>query len=193
MKRICVYCGSRFGADPIFRETAAQLGRAIAERGIGLVYGGANVGLMGTVADAALAAGGEVIGVIPTPVADREVAHTGLTTLHKVDTMHQRKALMADLSDGFIALPGAVGTMDETFEVWSWSLLGVHHKPIALLNVAGYYDHLLAFIDTIVEQNFLEETNRRLVFVDDDIERTIERMQAYKPPFVEQALTLEET
>ncbi len=163
MKRVCVFCGSSAGSRPIYADTARQLGRVLAERGLGLVYGGGHVGLMGILADAALAAGGEVVGVIPRDLRDRELAHTGLTELRVVDTMHQRKALMADLADGFLALPGGFGTGDELFEILTWSQLGLHHKPIGVLNVGGYFAGMLAWMDHMVEEGFLHRSHRRLI------------------------------
>src|SRR5262245_13303074 len=147
MNRLCVFCGSSSGRDPAYRAAAVELGALLAERRIGLVYGGAASGLMGAVAEATRAAGGEVIGVIPRALVEWAVAHTGLSDLRIVSTMHERKALMAELSDGFIALPGGIGTLEEMFEVWTWAQLGSHSKPCALLNVGGFYDRLLAFLD----------------------------------------------
>lgn len=185
MNRICVFCGSSPGASPIYAEAARSLGRLLVKRGLGLVYGGGRVGLMGMVADAVLAASGEVIGVIPYALEAREVAHTGLTELRVVGTMHERKALMAELADGFIALPGGIGTLDEWFEIWTWAQLGLHRKPCGILNVAGYYDPLLAFLDRSVEERFLREIHRAMVLVDDDPVRLLERMESYAPPQVE--------
>lgn len=162
--RICVFCGSRAGARPAYTAAAHQMGTLLAARGIGLVTGGGKVGLMGVVADAALASGGEAIGVIPRTLMDREVGHEGMTELHVVETMHQRKAAMATLSDAFIAMPGGIGTMEELFEVWTWSVLGIHSKPVGLLNVDGYYDHLIAFLDGAVSEGFFHSAHRaRLV------------------------------
>jgi uncharacterized protein (TIGR00730 family) len=166
--RICVFCGSSPGRGDSYGEAAAGLGRLLAKRGIGLVYGGASVGTMGIVADAALAAGGEVVGVIPQALVDREVAHAGLTDLQIVPDMHQRKATMADLSDGFVALPGGAGTMEELFEVWTWALLGLHAKPIGLLDVNGFYDPLAAMLDHMVTEGFLSSANRDLVCLESD-------------------------
>ena len=167
-KRICVFCGSSPGRGDTYRDAAARLGRLLAESGIGVVYGGASVGTMGVVADAALGAGGEVVGVIPQALVDREVAHTGLTDLHVVADMHERKALMAELSDGFIALPGGAGTLEELFEVWTWAQLGLHTKPIGLLDVAGFYEPLAVLLDHMVAEGFLAATNRDLVVRDPD-------------------------
>ncbi len=162
---VCVYCGSRDGADPAFAEAATAIGRGIAARGWQLVYGGGRAGLMGRVADAALAAGGRVVGVIPRSLMEREVGHAGLSELHVVETMHQRKRLMAERSDAFIALPGGIGTFEELFEVWTWRQLGYHDKPVGLLNASGYYDTLLGFLDQTVSQGFVSAPQHALLQV----------------------------
>lgn len=180
--RICVFCGSNAGARPAYGQAAAWLGTLLAQRGIGLVYGGASVGLMGMVADAAHAGGGEVIGVIPEALVHHEIAHTGLDDLRIVASMHERKATMADLSDAFIALPGGAGTLEELFEVWTWAQLGAHSKPCALLNVDGFYDTLAAFLDSVVEERFLAREHRDMLIVDDDPERLLAAIDAYRPP-----------
>jgi uncharacterized protein (TIGR00730 family) len=165
MNAICVYCGSSFGDDAVYLEATRNLARTFAGRGIRVVYGGASVGLMGALADATLEAGGEVVGVIPQQLVDREIAHAGLTELHVVQTMHQRKALMAELSDAFVALPGGIGTLEELIEVCTWSQLRLHSKPLGVLNIAGYYDRLAAFLDHAVEQGFQPPAERaKLVF-----------------------------
>ncbi len=179
--RICVFCGSSTGNRPEYMEAARAFGRLLAGRGIGLVYGGARVGMMGAAADAALAAGGEVIGVMPRALADREIAHTGLTDLRIVANMHERKATMAELSDGFVALPGGTGTLEEAFEVWTWGVLGLHQKPCAWLNVAGYYDALMSAIDRMSTEGFLKPEHRHMVLVDGDAERLLAQMIDYKP------------
>jgi len=161
--RICVFCGSSPGRGDRYTAAAAGLGRLLAERGIAVVYGGATVGTMGVVADAALKAGGEVYGVIPRALVDREIAHTGLTELFVVADMHERKARMADLADGFIALPGGAGTLEELFEVWTWAQLGLHTKPLGLLDVDGFYEPLATMLDHMVEEGFLSAANRDLV------------------------------
>ncbi len=164
MKRITVFCGSNFGNKTAYAEAASQLAELMVANHIGLVYGGGNIGLMGHIADEVLRLGGEAIGVIPKKLQEREVAHEGLTQLHVVDTMHQRKALMADLCDGFIAMPGGIGTLEEIVEVFTWLQLGYHHKPCALLNTDGYYNKLDSFLQFMVESNFLqEETQQRLI------------------------------
>lgn len=166
---ICVFCGSASGISPAYTEQASQLGRILAEDGYGLVYGGACVGLMGAVADAALAAGGNVTGVIPQTLIDREVAHTGLTALHVVSSMHERKALMAELSVAFVALPGGFGTLDEFCEIVTWAQLGMHKKPCILLNIGGYWNGFLKFLDDAATQGFISAANRPLVQVADEI------------------------
>ena len=165
IRRICVFCGSRLGARPAYVACAQATGRLLATRGIGLVYGGAAVGTMGALADAALAAGGEVIGVIPGSLSERELAHRGLTELHEVDSMHARKALMVELSDGFISLPGGSGTMDEFFEVFTWAQLGFHHKPSALIDVDGYYQPLLVFLRRAVADGFIPPEHLEMITV----------------------------
>ncbi len=173
LNSICVYCGSTFGARPEFTAAAKKLGREIAEMGATLVYGGGNVGLMGIAADAALQAGGKVIGVIPQSLVDREAAHLEVTDLKVVKTMHERKAVMESLSDAFIAMPGGFGTLDELFEIVTWAQLGFHGKPIGLFNVIGYFDKLVAFMDDSVTQKFVRSDHRRLITVDDDSQRLL--------------------
>lgn len=193
MKRVCVFCGSSMGARPVYAEAARGLGRAIAERGLGLVYGGAHVGLMGVVADAAMQAGGEVIGVIPEALVRKEIAHTGVQDLRIVASMHERKALMAELSDGFIALPGGIGTFEEFFEIITWGLLGLHQKPCALLNVDGYYDSLLALLDNAITEGFLKPKYRSLVLTQDDCERLLDVMTDFTPTILPKWINQEET
>ncbi len=164
-RRVAVYCGSANGSTPAFRAEAIELGKAIAESGMGLVYGGANVGLMGAVADAALASGAEVIGVLPSVLAGKEIAHVGLTALEMVPTMHERKARMAELADAFLVLPGGYGTLDELMEAVTWAQLGLHAKPCILINTEGYWNGLLEFLDSIVDAGFLKMKNRRLLLV----------------------------
>lgn len=181
-RQVCVFCGSSSGNRPVYLEAARELGSTLAQRGIGLVYGGAHLGLMGAVAVAAMAAGGRVTGVIPESMMAREIAHTGLSELRVVSTMHQRKALMADLSDAFIALPGGFGTLDEFCEVLTWSQLGIHEKHCGLLNVAGYYDPLLALLDRAVEEGLLRAANRDLVLVETSPGALVDRLGAPVPP-----------
>lgn len=181
MKRLAIYCGSATPADPVYIDSAREIGRTLAERGIGVVYGGGRLGLMGAVADAALAAGGEVIGVIPEALVNAEVAHRGCTELRTVQTMHQRKQLFTDLSDGFISIPGGVGTMDELWEAVSWAQLGYHEKPVGLLNVAGYYDHLIAFAAHMAEVGFVRPQHRDILIVDDTLDGLLAKMAAYEP------------
>ncbi len=180
--RICVFLGSSVGRRPIYREAAEELGRRIAARGIGLVYGGGTVGLMGVLADAACAAGGEVIGIIPDALRAREHDHPGLSQLHVVRTMHERKALMAELSDGFLALPGGIGTLEELFEVWTWAQLGYHAKPCGLLDVGGFYEGMSGFIDTIVIEGFLKPEHRRMLIVGRDADAMLDTMTGYIAP-----------
>lgn len=181
MKRIAVYCGSATPADPAYIESARAVGRTFAERGIGLVYGGGRLGLMGAVADAVLDGGGEVIGVIPDALVAAEVAHRGCTELHTVRTMHERKQLFTDLSDGFLTIPGGTGTMDELWEAMSWAQLGYHAKPVGLLNVAGYYDALIAFVEKMAEVGFLRPQHREILQVGDALEPLLDRMAAHQP------------
>ena len=180
--RVCVFCGSSPGANPAYGALAARFGRQLVAEGLGLVYGGASVGLMGQLADAALAAGGEVIGVIPQALVDLEVAHGGLADLRVVATMHERKAVMADLGDAFAALPGGIGTLDELFEVLTWAQLGLHTKPAGLLDLAGYFQPLLAFLDGAVTARFLQPTHRGMLLVEDDPARLLAAFRAYRPP-----------
>lgn len=170
MRRLCVFCGSSAGNRPEYRDAARRLGELLAERGVGLVFGAGHVGLMGVVADAVLAGGGKAAGVIPQALVDRELAHRGLTELHVVDTMHRRKALMADLADAFAALPGGYGTADELFEALTWAQLGLHTKPVGLLNTCGFFDPLLAWVDCCVSEGFLRPEHRALIRVCDDPE-----------------------
>jgi uncharacterized protein (TIGR00730 family) len=182
MQRLCVFCGSSSGRDPAYASAAAHLGRVLAGRGTGLVYGGGRVGLMGVLADAALAAGGEVIGVIPQALLERELGHRGLTELRVVDSMHARKALMGELAGGFIALPGGVGTLEELFEVWSWATLGLHRKPCGLLDVNGFFVPLVSFLDRQVEAGFIHPAYRAMLTLASTPEALLEAFAAYEPP-----------
>jgi len=181
MRRICVFCGSAVGARPVYAEAAQRLGALLAQQGLGLVYGGGSVGLMGVLANATLAAGGEVIGVIPEFLFKREIEHRGATELRVVGTMHERKAMMADLADGFIALPGGYGTLDEFCEIITWAQLGLHRKPVGLLNVAGYFDSFLAFLDHTTAEGFVQPNYRALALDDTDAARLLDRLRAYQP------------
>ena len=192
MRRVCVYAGSNPGSDPAYADAARTLAGLLAERGVGLVYGGGKVGLMGVIADTALAAGGEVIGVMPQALIDREIGHPGLTELRVVDSMHERKALMAELADGFVALPGGIGTLEELIEVYTWSQLGIHAKGCGLLNVKGYYDGLATFLDHAVSQGFLRAEHRAVLKVEDDPARLLDRLAEFEPPTVGKWLELDE-
>jgi hypothetical protein len=193
MRRICVYCGSSPGRLPVYRQSAQSLGRELAKRGLGLVYGGASVGVMGAVADAVLECGGEAIGVIPHSLATLEVAHSGLDELMVVGSMHERKAKMAELSDGFIALPGGWGTIEEIFEMLTWAQLGFHEKPCGLLNIASYYDPLFAFLDQAVRQQFVKEEHRPMIMMEEDAITLLDRFSSYQAPRVKKWLGPEET
>lgn len=181
MKRLAVYCGSASPSDPVYIDSAREVGRTLAERGIGVVYGGGKLGLMGAVADGALAAGGEVIGIIPEALVNAEVAHRGLTELHVVGTMHQRKQAFTDLSDGFVNLPGGTGTMDELWEALSWAQIGYHAKPVGLLNVSGYYDGLIAFYRKMGEVGFLRPQHQGILLIDTALDGLLAQMAAHQP------------
>lgn len=189
MKRLCVFCGANAGNGPRYREAAEMLGHALVRANIGLVYGGAGIGLMGIIADAVRNGGGEVIGVIPQNLVKREVAHRKIEDLRIVDSMHERKALMAELSDGFIALPGGVGTLEELFEVWTWGHLGLHGKPCALLDVDGFYARLTHFLDHVDREGFLRQGVRDMLMIEDDPDLLIRRMQQYQAPETPRILT----
>ncbi|MFM8463477.1 MAG: TIGR00730 family Rossman fold protein [Burkholderiaceae bacterium] len=182
MQRLCVYCGSATGHDAVYAESARALGQEIARRGMSLVYGGGHVGLMGVVADAALAAGAEVTGVIPSALMDSEVGHTRLTKLHVVKDMHERKALMAELADGFVALPGGIGTLEELFEVMTWLQLGYHRKPVGLLNTLGFYDDLVRLLDKQRDAGFSKPAHHALLMIEMDISKLLDRMVAFEMP-----------
>ncbi|KAB8316941.1 TIGR00730 family Rossman fold protein [Tolypothrix campylonemoides VB511288] len=185
MKYVCVFCGSSMGVQPAYQQAALAMGEALARRELGLVYGGGNVGLMGTIADATLAAGGEVIGVIPDFMVAKEIAHTGLTQLHIVNSMHERKTMMAQLSDAFVALPGGYGTLEEFCEVLTWAQLGLHQKPFGLLNVNGYYSPLLKFFDQAVTEEFLRPVHRSLVLEAAEPENLLDLLADYQPQYVD--------
>jgi uncharacterized protein (TIGR00730 family) len=193
MRRVCVFCGSSVGLSAVYADAARVMGALLADRGIGLVYGGGNVGLMGVIADAVLERGGHVIGVIPQALADREIAHSGITDLRVVDSMHTRKAMMADLSDAFIAMPGGVGTFEEFFEAVTWTQLGLHRKPCGLLNVNGFYGPLAAFIDQAVTEGFIKPVHRAAIVVDSDPIRLLDRLATVDLPDVPKWIGREET
>jgi uncharacterized protein (TIGR00730 family) len=193
MQWITVFCGSSAGTDDIFMQQGTLLGQTLAQQNIGLVYGGANVGLMGAVADAVLQHGGKVIGILPRFLQTREIAHTGLTELILVETMHERKIKMNDLCDGVIALPGGYGTMEEFFEMLAWAQLGLHKKPIGILNVAGFYDSLVALVQNMVQKGFLKDVNRQMLLVNSDIDDLLLAMRQYVAPEVGKWITKERT
>jgi uncharacterized protein (TIGR00730 family) len=182
LKRICVFCGSSPGANPAYLETARQLGQTLVQRKLGLVYGGAKVGIMGEIAKTVYELHGEVTGVIPRELFEKEVAFTGLSDLRVVETMHERKALMAELSDGFIALPGGLGTIEEFFEVLTWAQLNFHQKPCGLLNVAHYYDRVIEFLDVMLDQQFIDTDHRQMVLVEENPAALLDRFASYRPP-----------
>lgn len=193
VRQVCVFCGSSPGIRPAYTEAARGLARALHAAGLGLVYGGAHVGLMGVIADEVLAAGGTVTGVIPRALEEREIAHRGLTELHVVETMHERKALMAELSDGFVALPGGMGTLEELFEVLTWGQLGMHRKPTGLLDVGGYFEPLIAFLDRMVSEGFLRPEHRALVLVEREPEALVAGLATHRPPAVTKWIDRSET
>lgn len=193
LRRICVFCGSSPGRLPVYREAATALGRGLVRRGAGLVFGGGHVGIMGAVADAVLASGGRAVGVIPRGLQARELAHGGLTELHVVETMHQRKALMAELSDAFVALPGGMGTLEETTEVLTWAQLGIHQKPVGFLDVAGYWTPFVAMLDHAVAEGFLRPDQRALVLVEREVEPLLDRLSAWRPAPVRRWMERDET
>lgn len=193
MKSVCVFCGSSPGARASYRVAAERLATAIAKRGLDLVYGGASVGLMGALADAALAAGGRVVGVLPRALDRKEIAHVGLTELHVVDSMHERKARMAERADAFIALPGGIGTLEEWFEVLTWSQLGFHAKPCGLLDVDGYFAPLLALLDRAVHERFVTPEHRSMIVVEDDVERLLGALARWRAPAGEKWIDRDET
>ena len=190
IRSLCVFCGSNSGIDPIYANVARDFGALLAKSDIALVYGGGHVGLMGIVADAVLAGGGKAIGVIPRMLWDREVGHRNLTELHVVETMHERKAMMASLSDAFVALPGGLGTLEEIFEVWTWAQLGIHRKPLGFLDVLGFYEPLLSFLDRAVDAGFIRVQYRSMAIVDVDPASLLRRMSEYEPPAVEKWITI---
>jgi uncharacterized protein (TIGR00730 family) len=181
VQRACIFCGSSPGARPAYTEAAEDLGMLLVENGITLVFGGATVGLMGRLADTVVSEGGEAIGVIPQALVDREIAHVGLTDLHVVDTMHERKQRMADLADAFVALPGGLGTLDELFEIYTWAQLGLHRKPIGLMNVEGYFDGLVGFLEHAVAERFVRDDHREMLIVEEEPAPMLERLKSFDP------------
>lgn len=192
MKRICVFCGSQVGANPRYRQAAQDLGHLLVQRGYGLVYGGGHIGLMGVIADTVLQDGGEVIGVIPEAMVARELAHRGVTQLHVVASMHERKARMAELAEAFIALPGGYGTLEEFFEVVTWAQLGIHRKPIGLLNVAGYFDALATFIEHTITEGFIRPEHRQLIVLAEHPHVLLETLTHHTVPAIRPGLTPKE-
>lgn len=193
IKRICVFCGSNAGNDPRYQEVARRLGAMLALEEIDLVYGGGSVGLMGVLADAVLEGGGHAIGVIPQALWNREVGHTGLSQVHIVDSMHERKRMMAELSDAFIALPGGLGTLEEIFEVWTWAQLGIHRKPVGFLDVAGFYEPLQDFLDRAVVAGFIKREHRAAALYETAPDRLLQLLLDYEPPVVEKWIRKSET
>jgi len=184
LRNLCVYCGSNPGRQDIYIEAARELGRTMARQGVGLVYGGASIGIMGAIADAVLEAGGRAVGIIPESLMKKELAHRALTELHVTQSMHERKRMMADLADGFVALPGGAGTLEEIFEVWTWAQLGHHAKPCALYNAGGYYDRLAQFLDHMVAEQFVRPQHRDMLIVEDGPQRLLQRLADYEAPAV---------
>ena len=184
IRRLAIFCGSNPGARPEYKAVTRSFGNALCERGIEVVYGGSSVGLMAVLADTMLEAGGGITGVIPRMLVDREVANTALSDLRIVESMHERKSLMAELADGFVALPGGIGTLEEFFEIWTWAQLGMHEKPCGLLNVAGYFDPLLSFLDRAVDEGFVRQVHREMVIVESDPEALLDKFSQYDPPRV---------
>ena len=182
VRSLCVYCAANPGNDPVYREQATAMGKFLAESGRRVLFGGGRTGLMGALADGTLAAGGEAIGVMPRHLVDREVAHTGLTDLRVVSSMHERKTMLSEMADGFVALPGGLGTLEELFEMWTWAQLGLHRKPLGILNVKGFFDPLLAFLDHAVDVGFLGAPMRSILVVADDPATLISEMEAVEPP-----------
>ena len=193
MKRVCVFCGSKVGHNGLYRSTAESLGRLLVERGLGLVYGGGSVGLMGVIADTVLAAGGEVIGVIPEMLATKELLHTGVEDMHRMHSMHARKAKMAELADAFIALPGGYGTFEELLEMITWAQLGIHRKPVGLLNVAGYYDPLVQLVDHAISEGFIKSKHRQLIVVAREPAQLLDQLTGHRVPTEPKWMTPDES
>jgi hypothetical protein len=193
MRRVCVFCGSKVGRNNLYRDAAEALGKVLVARGIGLVYGGGSVGLMGVIADTVIAAGGEVIGVIPEMLATTELLHTGVRDMHRMQSMHARKAKMAELSDAFIAMPGGYGTFEELLEMITWAQLGIHHKPVGLLNVAGYYGPLVQFVDHAIAEGFIKTKHRDLIVVADSPESLLDLILKHQPPAEPKFMSIRQT
>lgn len=193
LKSVCVYCGASPGRLDAYADSARALGKVLVDRDIRLIYGGASIGVMGIVADAVLDAGGQVIGVIPEPLARKEVAHTRLTEIHLTRSMHERKSLMAEMSDAFIALPGGLGTLEELFEIWTWTQLGIHAKPCGLLNVEGYFDKLIGFLDHATEEQFVKQLHRSMLLVETNPDKLLDRFSNYEAPVIGTWMGIEET
>ncbi len=193
LQRVCVYCASNDGARPEYLASARQIGTLLAQRGMAVVYGGGRVGLMGALADAALGAGGEVIGVMPHALVQREVAHHGLTALHVVDSMHERKALLAEMADAFVALPGGLGTLEEFFETWTWAQLGVHQKPVGLLDVADYWRPLVTMLEHVEAEGFMRGTPREWLVIDTEPTSLLDRLATFQPPRMRRWMRMGET
>lgn len=193
MKNICVYCGANPGRQEAYSSAARDLAKALVDRNLGLVYGGASVGIMGLIADAVLQLGGRAVGVIPEALVRKEIAHKNLTELHVTQSMHERKTLMAELSDGFIAMPGGIGTLEEIFEIWTWAQLGFHAKPCGLLNVAGYFDSLTTFLDHAVAEQFVKKPHRSILIVEHEPEALLDRFASYEPPSIQKWVEKAET
>lgn len=193
MNSICVFCGSQLGANPVYREKAARVGHILAEKGLKLIYGAGKVGLMGAVANAMLTKNGHITGIIPQFLVDKEVAHDGLAELIIVDSMHERKQKMAEMADAFLILPGGIGTMEEFFEVFTWGQLGLHQKPIGILNVGSYYDLLIQFLNHAVNQEFMSQNTKNIVFTDTNPETLLRKMRSYKAPKTDKFLNIERT
>ncbi len=193
LSSICIYCGSSSGRTELYGATALAMAEALVSRNLRLIYGGAGIGIMGTVADQVLKLGGQAIGVIPKALAHKEVAHPNLTELHVTQSMHERKMLMAEMADGFIALPGGIGTLEELFEIWTWAQLGFHNKPCGLLNVAGYYDGLISFLDHVAAEQFVKPHHRAMLMVETDPQLLLGRYASYQPPAVKHWVDKDET
>jgi len=193
MKSVCVYCGSNSGRQEAYSNAARELAKSLVNRNIRLVYGGGSIGLMGLLADTVVQFGGQAVGVIPEALVRKEVAHNNLTELHVTQSMHERKNLMAELSDGFIALPGGIGTLEELFEIWTWAQLGIHRKPCGLLNVEGYFNSMISFLDHAVLEQFVKQNHRSILIVEQNPEALLNRFADYKPPPIQQWVEKSET